>query len=163
MILVIMPSEAMKERRDSTWVTPLRSMCHRGIFQLPLLMLLSRLAVMMEEAMDLPMSNTAALLDLDMALSAYICHNTIFSRDHPQLHIFAHQHANMSGRQARPMLYTVQLRMSHTGAGQVLSYRGSVAGLSGNHSIIQINFMYQGVACLLLGPHDSAASPTCRT
>ena len=69
-ILVIMPSEAMKERRDSTWVTPLRSMCHRGIFQLPLLMLLSKLAVMIEDAMDLPISNTAALLDLEMALSA---------------------------------------------------------------------------------------------
>lgn len=77
MILVIMPSEAMKERRDSTWVTPLRSMCHRGIFQLPLLMLLSRLAVMMEDAMDLPMSKTAALLDLEMALSAYECTATL--------------------------------------------------------------------------------------
>ena len=69
----------MKERRDSTWVTPLRSMCHLGIFQLPLLMLLSKLAVMMEDAMDLPMSNTAALLDLEMALSAYTCHCNPFS------------------------------------------------------------------------------------
>ena len=93
-ILVIMPSEAMKERRDSTWVTPLRSMCHLGIFQLPLLMLLSRLAVMIEDAMDLPMSNTAARLDLEMALSAYTCRCNRFSRL-SSIHSLHHQQANM--------------------------------------------------------------------
>lgn len=60
----------MKERRDSTWVTPLRSILNRWIFQLPLLMLLSRLAVISWLAMDLPMSNTAALLALEIDFSA---------------------------------------------------------------------------------------------
>ena len=60
----------MKERRDSTWVTPLRSMRNRLMLQLPLLMLLSRLAVMTVVAMTLLISNTAALLALPKALSA---------------------------------------------------------------------------------------------
>ena len=67
---VIMPRAAMKDRRDSTWVTPFLSMRKRLMLQLPLLMLLSRLAVMTVLAMTLPMSKTAALLALPNALSA---------------------------------------------------------------------------------------------
>lgn len=54
-------------------------------------MLLSRLAVMIEDAMDLPMSNTAALLDLEMALSAYTCHCNLF-RKLSTIHNLEHQH-----------------------------------------------------------------------
>ena len=60
----------MNDRRDR--VTPLRSILKRWIFQLPLLMLLSRLAVINWLAMDLPMSNTAALFALEMDFSACV-------------------------------------------------------------------------------------------
>ena len=65
-----MPREAMNDKRDNTCVTPLRSMRKRWIFQLPLLMLLSRLAVINWLAIDLPMSNTAALFALEIDFSA---------------------------------------------------------------------------------------------
>lgn len=71
---VIMPNAAMKDRRDSTCVTPFRSIRKRLMLQLPLLMLLSRLAVMTVFAMTLPMSkgDVRVVLPSDLSACTYV-------------------------------------------------------------------------------------------
>ena len=67
---VIMPMLAMKERRFRTWVMPRRSMRKRLMVQLPLLMALSRPAVMMSLRMQRLMSKSSFLLALLRMVSA---------------------------------------------------------------------------------------------
>mmetsp|Transcript_30988 Transcript_30988/g.79051 ORF Transcript_30988/g.79051 Transcript_30988/m.79051 type:complete len:207 (-) Transcript_30988:1260-1880(-) len=67
---VIMPMAAMNDRRDSTCVTPLRSMRKRLMIQLPEDSALSSPYVMVSVRMHLATSNCVALLALDSTASA---------------------------------------------------------------------------------------------
>mmetsp|Transcript_10383 Transcript_10383/g.31243 ORF Transcript_10383/g.31243 Transcript_10383/m.31243 type:complete len:207 (+) Transcript_10383:1784-2404(+) len=68
---VIMPIDAMNDRRDRTCVTPLRSMRKRLMIQLPLDSADSRPYVMVSVRMHLAMSNCVARLALDSTASAW--------------------------------------------------------------------------------------------
>mmetsp|Transcript_38168 Transcript_38168/g.94673 ORF Transcript_38168/g.94673 Transcript_38168/m.94673 type:complete len:241 (+) Transcript_38168:1342-2064(+) len=70
-IRVIIPSAEMNDRRDSTWVTPLRSIRKRFTVQLPLLMACSSPLLSVSWRMHLRMSNCVARLDLDNTASAW--------------------------------------------------------------------------------------------
>ena len=68
---VIMPMEAMKDRRLRTCVMPRRSMRKRLMVQFPLLMALSRPAVMMSVRMQRLMSKSSCRLALLSTVSAW--------------------------------------------------------------------------------------------
>ena len=80
---VIMPMEAMKERRLRTCVMPRRSMRKRLMVQLPLLMALSSPAVMMSVRMQRLMSKSSCLFALLSTVSACAHGPVTLAPQHP--------------------------------------------------------------------------------